>query len=86
MPAPWNFCSACLLAKSDHIGGDRFDLLSRGHVIPLGPAPWNEIRALSRLPGGMLNTPSEGSIVQRDEPIPLGIHELIACKPVPVKE
>ena len=63
MPAPWNFCSACLLAKSDHIGGDRLDLLSRGHVIPLGPAPWNEIRALSRLPGGMLNTPSEGSIV-----------------------
>ncbi len=50
------------------------------------PAPWNEIRALSHLPGGMLNTPSEGSIVQRDEPIPLGIHELIACKPVPVKE
>jgi len=36
MPAPWNYLSACLLAKSDRIGGDRLDLLNRGHVIPLG--------------------------------------------------
>jgi len=36
MPAPWNSYSACLLAKSDRIGGDRLDLLHRGGVIPLG--------------------------------------------------
>jgi hypothetical protein len=50
MPAPWNSYSACLLAKSDRIGGDRLDLLNRGHVIPPGrevhhqsggSAPWN---------------------------------------------
>ncbi len=33
---PWNSFSACLLAKSDRIGGDRIDLLNRGNVIPLG--------------------------------------------------
>ena len=46
----WNSCSACLAAKSDCIGGDRLDLLNRGHVIPPGRevhhqsrgfAPWN---------------------------------------------
>jgi len=52
MPTPCNACpacpvgqndrtgvssfSACLLAKNDRIGGDRLDLLNRGHVIPLG--------------------------------------------------
>jgi hypothetical protein len=36
MPAPWNYFSACLLAKSDRIGEDRLDLLHRGGVIPLG--------------------------------------------------
>ena len=36
MPAPWNSSSACLLARSDRIGGDRLNLLNRGHAIPLG--------------------------------------------------
>jgi len=36
MFTPWNPFSACLLAKNDHIGGDRLDFLSRGQVIPLG--------------------------------------------------
>ena len=36
MFTPWNSFSACLLARSDRIGGDRLDLLNRGHVIPLG--------------------------------------------------
>ena len=27
---------ACLLGRSDRIGGNRLDLLNRGHVIPLG--------------------------------------------------
>ena len=33
---PWNSFSACFLAKSDRIGGDRLDFLNRGQVIPLG--------------------------------------------------
>jgi len=33
---PWNSCSACLLAKSDRIGGDRLNLVHRGGVITLG--------------------------------------------------
>ncbi len=33
---PWNLGSACLLARSDRIGGDRIDLLNRGDAIPLG--------------------------------------------------
>ncbi len=37
MFTPWNSFSACLLAKSDHIGGDRLDLAHQGGVIPLGP-------------------------------------------------
>ena len=36
MLTPWNSSSACLLARSDRIGGDHLDLLNRGHVIPLG--------------------------------------------------
>ncbi len=36
MFTPWTSFSACLLAKSDRIGGDRLDLLNRGDVIPLG--------------------------------------------------
>jgi len=36
MFTPWNSFSACLLAKNDRIGGDRLDLLNRGHVILLG--------------------------------------------------
>ncbi len=36
MFTPWNSSSACLLANSDRIGGDRIDLLNRGHAIPLG--------------------------------------------------
>ena len=36
MFTPWNSFSACLLAKSDRIGGDHLDLLNRGHAIPLG--------------------------------------------------
>ena len=39
MFTPWNSFSACLLAKSDRISGDRLDLLNRGHVIPLGFTP-----------------------------------------------
>ena len=37
-----------------------------------GFAPWNEICAMSRLLRGILNIPSEGSLVQRDGTIPLG--------------
>ena len=36
MLALWNSFSACLLGRSDRIGEDRLDLLSRGHVIPPG--------------------------------------------------
>ncbi len=36
MPAPWNSFSACLLARSDRIGGDHLDLLNQSHVNPLG--------------------------------------------------
>ncbi len=36
MFTPWNSFSVCLLAKSDRIGGNRLDLLNRGHVVPLG--------------------------------------------------
>jgi len=35
-PAPWNFSSACLVARSGRTGEDSLDLLNRGHVIPLG--------------------------------------------------
>jgi len=52
MFTPWNSFSACLLGRSNSIGGDRLDFLNRGHVIPLGLkvdhqsggfTPWNEI-------------------------------------------
>jgi len=65
-PAPWIFGSACLLAKSDRIGGYRLDLLNRGHVIPLGLevhhesggfAPWNACPMKFPPLGG---TPCEG--------------------------
>ena len=36
MFTPWNSSSACLLARSDRIGGDRLDLLNLGDVIPPG--------------------------------------------------
>ncbi len=36
MFTPWNSFSACLLARSDRIGGDRLDLLNQSHVNPLG--------------------------------------------------
>ena len=35
-PTGVNSFSACLLAKSDRIGGDRLGLLNQGDVIPLG--------------------------------------------------
>ncbi len=35
-PTGVNSSSACLLAKSDRIGGDHLDLLNQGHVNPLG--------------------------------------------------
>jgi len=77
---PWNSCSACLAARSDCIGEDRHNLLNRSDVIPLGPAPWNEICAMSRLLRGMLNIPSEGNLVQRDGSIPLGFTLWNACE------
>ncbi len=40
MPATWNSSSACLLARSDRIGGGRLNLLNRGHAIPLGVRPF----------------------------------------------
>jgi len=33
---PWNYYSACLLPKNDHIGRARLDLLNQGDAIPLG--------------------------------------------------
>ncbi len=36
MPTPCNVYPACLLARSDRIGGGRLNLLNRGHAIPLG--------------------------------------------------
>ncbi len=51
MFTPWSSFSACLLAKSDRIGGDRLDLVNQAHVNPLGlevhrgsggVTPWNQ--------------------------------------------
>jgi len=50
---PWNSFSACLLAKSDLIGGDRLDLVNRGSVIPLGPTPCNACPVGSGNPTGV---------------------------------
>jgi len=36
-------------------------------------APWNEIAVFSSMTRGMINLPSEGSIVQQDGTMPLGI-------------
>ncbi len=35
--------------------------------------PWNEIAVSSSMARGMINLPSEGSIVQQDVTIPLGV-------------
>ena len=55
MLTPWNPFSACLLGKSDSIGGDRLDFLNRGYVIPLGFTPPAQLNVFDFLfnPGGM---------------------------------
>ncbi len=54
-----NACPACLLAKSDRIGGDRFDLLNSGHAIPLGLSSEFRIPSCARPDG--IGIPRENS-------------------------
>ena len=58
MPAPWNSCPACLIARNDRTGEDSLNLLNRGDVIPLGFTPWNETSAVNCLSFVLLATPS----------------------------
>jgi len=48
------------------------------YSIPLGPAPWNEICAVSHPHRGIVNIPPEGSLAQQDGTIPLGIHHSLS--------
>ncbi len=41
MPAPWNSCPVCLIARNDRTGEDSLNLPNRGDAIPLGFTPWN---------------------------------------------
>jgi hypothetical protein len=81
-PTGVNSFSACLLAKNDRIGGDRLDLLNRGHAIPLGFTPWNESCPGEHLSFGSFAIPLAQNLSHRSHAIPLGPTPCNAC---PVK-
>ncbi len=68
-----NSFSACLLAKSDSIGGDRLDFLNRGQVIPLGSTPWNAVFPVKHPSLGIFAIASGQNSYYRGELIPLGV-------------
>ena len=91
MPAPWNSFSACLLARSDRIGGDRLDLVNRGHVIPPGLevhresggfAPWNTTFPIKRLCLGILAIRSGQNLCRQGESIPLEFSHSLGSHPI----
>jgi len=78
-----NSFSACLLAKSDRIGGDRLDLLNRGHVIAPGRevhresrgfAPCNPTLPTKHLSLGTHAIPSGQNPCNPSRSIPLGLY------------
>jgi len=77
-----NSFSACLLAKSDRIGGDRLDLLHRDGVIPLGLAPWNETCPIKHLPFRSIATSFGQNLYHRGKVIPLGIGHSLNRYPI----